>query len=82
MFTPLSVEDKTTGDDQSGIMLRKYLYDGPAAIQKKEYSAERGPTTACTMRMLKPWFVSNCMCAGDSWFAGVKIRQQERALPD
>ena len=69
---PLGVELKTVGDALSGIMLRIEICEGKEAMKTKKFSAEYGATTACTMRLFKPWFGTQRVVAADSWFAGVK----------
>ena len=69
---PLGVELKTAGDALCGVMLRMEICEGKVPMAAKEYSAEWGATTACTLRLFKPWFGSNRVCGADSWFAGVK----------
>ena len=69
---PLGVEMKTTGCALSGVMLRMEICEGKEPMKTKEYSAEWGATTACTLRLFKPWFGTGRVAAADSWFAGVK----------
>jgi hypothetical protein len=66
------VELKTVGDALSGIMLRIEICEGKEAMKTKKHSAEYGATTACTMRIVEPWFGTDRVVAVDSWFAGVK----------
>lgn len=69
---PLGVELKTVGDSISGVMMRIEICEGKEPMKAKEFSAAWGATTACTMRLMSPWFGSRRVVAGDSWFAGVK----------
>ena len=76
---PLGVEMKTLGDALSGVMLRMEICEGAEPMKQKEFSADWGATTACTLRLGKPWFGSQRVLAADSWFSGVKTT---RALLD
>lgn len=69
---PLGVEVKTVGDSQCGIMLRMEICEGAEAMRAKQYAADWGVTSATTLRLFEPWFGSERVVAGDSWFAGVK----------
>ena len=70
---PLGVEFKNIGDALSGIMLFMEITKGKAEIVKpKYYSKEVGATAATTLRLSEPWFGTDRVVTGDSWFAGVK----------
>ncbi|KAL1528519.1 hypothetical protein AB1Y20_009862 [Prymnesium parvum] len=69
---PLGVEMKTVGDALSGVMIQMEICEGKEPMKLKEFSREWGATTACTMRLFKPWFGSGRVAAADSWFSGVK----------
>ena len=74
---PLGVEFKNIGDALSGIILFQEITKGKAEVVKpKYYSKEVGATAATTLRLSEPWFGSNRVVAGDSWFASVRTAEE------
>ena len=74
---PLGVEFKNIGDALSGIILYQEITKGKAELVKpKYYSKEVGATAATTLRLSEPWFGSNRVVAGDSWFASVRTAEE------
>ena len=72
---PLGAELKALACALSGLMLRMEICEGKAAHAAQEHTAELGVTTATTMRLCKPWFGSERVVYGDSWFASVKTAE-------
>lgn len=73
---PLGAEFKNIGDALSGMILNMEITKGKAELIKpKFWSKENGATAATTMRLSEPWFGSNRVVAGDSWFASVRTAE-------
>lgn len=70
---PLGVELKTTADALSGVLIRLEICEGKKRHGDQEWYDEYGHTTATSLRLVKPWFGTNRVVAGDSWFASVKL---------
>lgn len=66
------VELKCSADCGTGIMLQLEIQEGKEKMNRKEYVQAFGATTACTLRLVKPWFHTHRTVLGDSWFASVK----------
>lgn len=50
--------------------------EGAAIDARKEFSAEFGATTACTLRLVKRYKGSNKVIIGDSWFGSKKTVEE------
>ena len=78
---PLGTELKTVASKASnGPIIHAEIQEGKMPMRAKTYSAEFGPTAACTLRLVegtkdsgqKPDPMTKNLYYGDSWFAGFK----------
>ena len=68
---PLGVENKTTADALSKVVIYIEPCEGKERTQRKEFEDRYGHTVATTLRLTKNWARSGRVVAGDSWFASV-----------
>ena len=62
---------KAAACGRSRIIFGMELQESPSAMDKKEFSMHMMKTTACTLRLVKPYFGTKRCVVGDSWFASV-----------
>ena len=76
------VELKDISDGITGRMLRVIIQEGKHRNATLEFEDKYQHTTACCMRLAKPWFGSGRVIAGDSWFASVQsaVAHQDHGL--
>ena len=74
---PLGVEFKNIGDAQSGLILFQEITKGKAEVIKPKYWVKGEATAATTLRLSEPWFGTQRVVAGDSWFASVRSPRRE-----
>ena len=73
---PLGAEMKNIGDALSGLMLKLEITKGKAEeVKPKYYNALNGATAATTMRLSEPWFGTQRVVTGDSWFSSVRTAE-------
>ena len=80
---PLGTELKTAGCALSGMILSMEICKGKETHEGLEFfkqksrfdGAQFGHTTATTLRLIKPWFGTQRVLGGDSWFASVKTAE-------
>ena len=64
-------EIKNIADAKSLIVMHIELQRDPTVMDKKEYVDKYQPTTACTLRLAKPWRGSWRKVVADAWFGSV-----------
>ena len=69
---PIGIEIKNLADSKSRINLVLEKNEDKVTMSQKEYHAELGATTACTLRLTKPYHTSGRVVYADSWFGSVK----------
>ena len=62
---------KAAACGRSRIIFGMELQESPSAMDKKEFSMHMMKPTACTLRLVKPYFGTKRCVVGDSWFASV-----------
>lgn len=80
---PLGTELKTAGCALSGMIITVEICKGKETHKDLEFfkeksrfdASEYGHTTATTLRLIKPWFGTQRVLGGDSWFASVKTAE-------
>jgi len=80
---PLGTELKTAGCALSGMIITIEICKGKETHKDLEFFKEKsrfdgseyGHTTATTLRLIKPWFGTQRVLGGDSWFASVKTAE-------
>jgi len=89
---PLGVELKTTADAMGGVMLRIEICEGKSRHDKQKFFNDTyrdkapaqknnvGHCTATSLRIVEPWFGTNRVVAGDSWFASKKLAHLMRSV--
>lgn len=70
--TPLGIMFKTVCCGSTGVLLNAELQECAEDMHKKEYYAKWGSTTACTLRLVKPYFSLKKIVVADSWFGSTK----------
>lgn len=73
---PLGWMLKTAACAENGIYIRLELAENKEAMAGKEFVQTHKATTACTLRLCMPWFHSNRIVVGDSWFGSVRTTLQ------
>ena len=69
---PIGVEIKNLCDSRSMINLVLEKNESKERMAQKDHHAQFGATTACTLRLSKPYHGSGRTLYGDSWFGSVK----------
>lgn len=70
--TPLGMMFKTVCCGETGILLNAELQECAEDMHLKEFHAKWGATTACTLRLVKPYFGQKKIIVADSWFGSAK----------
>ena len=73
---PVGVEIKNLCDSKTMINLVLEKNESKVNMAEKEYHREFGATTACTLRLTRPYHGTGRTVYGDSWFGSVKTCQQ------
>ena len=60
--------EKTMADSTYRIMLRLERNCGKKIMRQAKFTDEYNATTACTLRLCKPWFGTSRLICEDSWF--------------
>jgi Transposase IS4 len=68
---PLGFMIKTVCDTKTGILLNFDFVEGEEIDVFKEYNAQWGKSTGCTMRLVEPYANTGRTVIGDSWFGSV-----------
>lgn len=66
--TPFGIMLKTMCDGDSRICVAAEVCESKEAMATKEYRDVTGATTACTLRLTKPWAGTGRTVVADSWF--------------
>jgi len=67
----VGAEFKSLADPHSGMLMHLEIQEGKDPMRAKEYCAEYGVGTACTLRMTKHWHGTGRTVCGDSWFGSL-----------
>lgn len=70
--TPLGIGEKTMCCAASGVLLQVEIMESKEDSSSKKFVAEYGATTACTLRLVEPYFRTGRVVVGDSWFGSYK----------
>ena len=75
---PIGVEIKGLADGKTKIILNIEKHEAKEKMQNKDFVNELGATTACSLRLTKPYWGTGRTVIADAWFGSVKCAIQLR----
>jgi len=78
--SPLGIMLKTTCCGVSGVMVHMELVEGATVDSKKWGHNKFKATTACTLRLVRPWWGTGRVVIGDAWFGSLRTVEELREV--
>lgn len=75
---PNGFQMKVTRDSESGVMLHAEFVEGAEVDMRKQFVKEFKDTTACTLRITRPWWGTGRVVIGDAWFGSIRTVEELR----